>query len=101
MLVITGLIVAAFVLVPGGPKSQALYIKALLEAANRLEMEFVNRWAVRDMDELFATLAQRQDKFADPMWRLVQDTGLYDEAGSPRRSLSIWEAWRAVPRSSK
>ncbi|MCA9142654.1 MAG: hypothetical protein H6821_09115 [Planctomycetaceae bacterium] len=86
-------------LIPGGPKSQALYIKTLLESANRLDMEFVNLWTVRDMDELFDTLANGQNEFADPLWRLVQDTGLYDEIGKPRRSLDVWEAWRNVKRN--
>lgn len=88
-------------LIPGGPKSQALYIKTLLESANRLNMAFVNLWAVRDMDQLFETLAKRQDEFADPMWRLVQDTGLYDEAGNSRRALSVWEAWRSITTTTK
>ena len=53
-------------LIPGGPKSQALYTLRLLEAAPNLNAVFINQWTVRDLDRLFAKI-QRSGTFADPM----------------------------------
>ncbi|MEM6448403.1 MAG: hypothetical protein AAF704_17815, partial [Cyanobacteria bacterium P01_D01_bin.123] len=85
-------------LIPGGEKSQALYIKSLLEAANALDMEFVNLWAIRDLDPLFEKLELSEDEFmSDPMAGLAKDIGLYDRDGNPRPALDIWDAWFRIP----
>lgn len=55
--------------------------------------EFVTPWVVRDLDSLFTKLSAAGGYFAEPMWRLAQDTGLYDETGRPRRARAIWDAW--------
>ena len=83
-------------LVPGGPKSQAIYIKNLLSAAQALDAEFVNLWQVKDTDELTAQIAGNLT-FADPMWGLVQDSGLINEADNVRPAMEVWQAWLDVP----
>ena len=85
-------------LIPGGPKSQAVYINRLLKDANLLEAEFVNLWAVRDLDRLAATIGQPDSVFADPFWLLPQDSGLFDENGNPRLALQVWQKWFGLPK---
>lgn len=87
-------------LIPGGPRSQALFTVRLLEAANELDAAFVNLWAVRDLDRLFDAFAPDSD-LNQPMLRLARDRGLYDELGRPRPALRIWEAWRVLPRRER
>ncbi len=87
-------------LIPGGKKSQAIYIKQLLEAAGEMDMVFVNLWAVHDLDALFALLEQGDGIFAHPMGALAKDTGLYDQDGKPRPALQLWDAWYRIPLQS-
>jgi len=82
-------------LIPGGPKSQALFTVKLLQAANDLDAEFINLWAVRDLDQLFDRFAP-DSELNDPMLRTAQDRGLYDETGKPRPALKVWDAWREL-----
>lgn len=83
-------------LIPGGPKSQALFTVKLLDAAHELNAEFINLWAVRDLDQLFDRFAP-DSELNDPMLRTAQDRGLYDETGKPRPALEVWESWRKLP----
>ncbi|GJM09563.1 MAG: hypothetical protein DHS20C11_18390 [Lysobacteraceae bacterium] len=83
-------------LIPGGPKSQALFTVKMLDAAHELEAEFINLWAVRDLDLLFDRFAANSE-FNHPMLRTAQDRGLYDETGNPRPALEVWEYWRRLP----
>ena len=84
-------------LIPGGEKSQALYIKKLLEEANKINMVFINLWTIHDLDALFTILEQGDPDFASSMLRLAEDMGLYDQDGRPRPSLAIWDAWFHLP----
>ena len=83
-------------LIPGGPRSQALFMVKLLQGAHESNAEFVNLWAVRDLDRLFDRFAP-ESELSDPMLGTAQDRGLYDENGVARQSLEIWEAWRELP----
>jgi hypothetical protein len=84
-------------LIPGGEKSQALYTKKLLQAAQDLDMEFVNLWAIHDLDALFVKLEASGGPLAEPMWQLAKDIGLYDQDSNPRPALRIWDAWFKIP----
>ncbi len=84
-------------LIPGSERSQALYTKLLLEAAHRLNMEFIILWTVRDLNALFAILERNDPEFASSMLRLAETMGLYDGDGEPRPSLAIWDAWLNLP----
>ena len=85
-------------LIPGGKKSQAIYVRRVLEEAHALNAEFVNFWTVRDTDRLHELIQLSDNTFSDPMWKLTQDTGLFDETGEPRPALSVWRQWLLLPR---
>jgi hypothetical protein len=76
----------------GTPALQEMYIQLLLTAAQTHDMAFVVNFVLRDYDELWQTIGGREDLTI--AWR---DTGLYDEAGSPRTALETWRAWLQVP----
>ena len=84
-------------LIPGGERSQALYTKQLLAAADRMDMEFVVLWTIRDLDALFTRLEQADPDFASSMLRLAEHMGLYDRDGNPRAALDIWDTWLHLP----
>ncbi len=84
-------------LIPGGEKSQALYIKKLLEKGYKMNMVFINLWTVQDLDALFNILEKSDPDFASSMLRLAENMGLYEQNGIPRPSLDIWDAWFGLP----
>ena len=83
-------------LIPGGAKSQAIFVKKLLNAAQSLNAEFVNLWAVKDTDALHKLIAGN-GTFADPMWRLPQDSGLIDQNDMVRPAMTVWRTWLTLP----
>ena len=83
-------------LIFGRAKWQANYIRFLLESAQKLKAVFVNVWAIRDLDRLFEKIDAGGGEYAEPMWKLIRHSGLFDAEGKPRESLAIWEAWRQL-----
>ena len=47
-----------------------------------------------DYDELWEVF---KAKGLPEIFKLWRDTGLYDGKRRPRASLTVWEAWRALP----
>jgi len=89
------------VLIPGSAQWQAGYLELLFTELQLLDAEFVVQWTSRDLDRLAAKwrgTGSAIDPDLEPMAKLANDCGVYDESGQPRPSLSIWEAWRALPR---
>ncbi len=74
---------------------QRRYVEFLLSSVDALSGRFVNYFFVRDFDALWDKVL-----VADPnaaLIRLWRDTGLYDEDGAPRPSLSSWHSVLARP----
>ena len=84
-------------LIPGRAKWQAGYFRFLLESVQKLDTAFINVWAIRDLDLLFEKIAP-DGNYTDPMWKLINHSGLYDAEGKPRESLAIWDAWNKLPK---
>lgn len=83
-------------LIPGKATWQTEYYRFLLESLQKLNTAFVNVWAIRDLDLLFAKI-DPNGNFVDPMWKLINHFGMYDGSGQSRESLIIWDAWKKLP----
>jgi hypothetical protein len=78
----------------GTPAKQSAFVADLLGAADTHAMPFAVHFLVRDYDALWSTIpAGPQQDFA-AVWR---DTGLYDETGTARPALGVWQAALARP----
>ena len=85
------------VMVLGSEKSQASYLQFLLQEAHRLDFEFINWWAWRDLDALWEQIKTHKS-FENPMWGMWNRTGLQDAQGRARSGQRIWEAWLKLPK---
>ncbi|HEB89699.1 MAG TPA: hypothetical protein ENI85_09025 [Deltaproteobacteria bacterium] len=78
--------------VPATPIHQADYLAALFSEANRLGVGFIVWFTPMDYDALWnGALGQ------DPLAAIWRDTGLYDETGTARPALGLWDEWLAKP----
>lgn len=77
----------------GTPQKQDGWVKLLLGEADARSMPFVVQFLVQDYDALWQAIGGGD---FEAVWR---DTGLYDEAGSSRPSLTTWQAALARPRT--
>lgn len=79
------------VTVSATPADQSAYVERLLEELEALEAELVIWFFPIDFDVLWSeTLA------GDPIARIWRDTGLWDEALTPRPALAEWQDWLAL-----
>ena len=83
-------------LILGRAKWQAEYFRFLLDSVQKLDTAFINVWAIRDLDLLFEKI-DPEGEYAHPMWKLINNSGLFDAEGNPRESLAIWDAWQKLP----
>lgn len=72
------------------PARQREMVSLMLSEADRLQMRFVAWFSVRDYDQLWAGVLNR-----DPTALIWRDTGLFDENGAEREALATWRDWRA------
>jgi hypothetical protein len=75
----------------GSQAKQEDFVGRLLGAAQAHEAPFVIWFTARDYDALWEALGESD---AALPWR---DTGLYDEQGSPRQALAVWQRALAEP----
>lgn len=69
----------------GSETKQADFLKKMFIEAQKVKLQFVIWFTVRDFDQLWAGLLRRDS--ISLVWR---DTGLYSETGAPRSGLHIW-----------
>lgn len=74
---------------------QARWIGFLLRQANLHRFRFVVNWAAIDFDELLQTIPSPELQEFARFWAW---TGLERSDGCPKRALSVWEAYRQLPR---
>lgn len=84
--------------IPGSEKGQAEYVHFLLHQSSKLNARFVVWFVSRDFDALWEKLAPLG---IDEIFKLFRDMGLFDEAGTAREALRIWDQWLALPSGSQ
>ncbi len=79
----------------GREEWQDLYVRFLLQKAAQLNTEFITYWQVRDYDLGYQFLVDHG--IDDPSFLIWKDIGLVAGDGRPRRGLSTWDSWLALP----
>ena len=83
-------VLSKLIWISGNEKSQAHYVRFLLEESNKLDAVFVNWWVPRDLDELWKKM---KASGADPMFSQWNSNGLLNANGEERPSYFIWKEW--------
>jgi hypothetical protein len=78
----------------GNEEWQAEYMNFMLSGANDLNAEFVIWFVSGDYDKIWAIMEKNG---SDELFKLWKDNGLVDGNRDPRKSLSVWDAWRSLP----
>ena len=76
----------------GTPEKQDRFLSLLLNAAQDFSASYVIWFTIRDYDQLWEHVLGSSEETL--IWR---DTGLYDENGNERPSLSTWSGWLTRP----
>lgn len=74
----------------GTQARQREMVDLMFTEAERMHFRFVAWFTVRDYDQLWSGLLNR-----DPVSLVWRDTGLFDENGTPREALALWREWHA------
>lgn len=73
-------------------QKQKVFVENLLQRAQKDDYEFVIHFLYRDYDALW----EKIESFAPEAFKVWRDCGLYDEAGTPRPAMEVWEEYREV-----
>lgn len=79
--------------IKGNPEWQFEYLGVLFNQMNSPDCRFIIWFAIRDYDLLWLKMQQQG---ADEIFKSWRDTGLIDENGKPRISLSLWDKWLSI-----
>ena len=83
-----------FVNIEGRSEWQAAYLNWMFNELNALDAEFVSWFVSRDYDQGWVLLEEWGSEEFTKFWK---DTGLLDGDGGERPSLTVWDAWLALP----
>ena len=83
-------VLSKLVWISGDEKSQAQYVRFLLEEADKLGAVFVNWWVPRDLDQLWKKM---KASGADPMFSQWNSNGFLKADGEKRPSYFVWKEW--------
>ncbi len=83
-------VLSKLIWISGTEKSQAQYMRTLLQEAEKLDAVFVNWWVPRDLDALWEKM---KASGADPMLSQWNSNGLLTADGQERLSFEVWKNW--------